>query len=302
MSKVNPAVQANTDPAELPFSAGTGLPTLLAPENACDCHMHVYDRRCPVAPGAALTPPDASTDDYRRLQRRLGTSRVVVVTPSTYGTDNSLMLDALARFGNCARGVAVVDQTISDGELESLHRHGVRGLRFNLARGNQAAAADMEPLAARVADLGWHIQLLMPPARLVECETLLKRFPAQVVFDHFGRIDVASGTAHPAYRIIRGLLDSGKAWVKVSGAYLLSQEGAPDYGDIRELGKAFIHGAPERIVWGSDWPHAVASMGERPMPDDARLLDLLLDWTDDEATRTRILVDNPAALYGFRNA
>jgi predicted TIM-barrel fold metal-dependent hydrolase len=299
MSNTDLAVQANNDPSAVPFSAGSGLPTLLAPENACDCHMHVYDRRCPVAPGATLTPPDASVEDYRRLQRRLGTSRVVVVTPSTYGTDNSLMLDAVAQLGECARGIAVVDQTVSDNELARLHQGGVRGLRFNLARGNSSAAAHMEPLAARIAALGWHIQLLMPPARLVECEALLKRLPVHIVFDHFGRIDVASGTAHPACNIIRDLLDSGKAWVKLSGAYLLSQEGAPGYGDIKELAKAYIHAAPDRIVWGSDWPHAVASMGERPMPDDARLLDLLLDWTEGEAARTRILVDNPAVLYEF---
>lgn len=302
MSNTDLTIGANTAATAVPFSAGTGLPTLLAPENACDCHMHVYDRRCPVAPGAVLTPPDASVEDYRRLQRRLGTRRVVAVTPSTYGTDNSLMLDAVARLGECARGIAVVDQTISDSELERLHQGGVRGLRFNLARGNPSAAADMEPLAARIADMGWHLQLLMPPAGLVECESLLKRLPVQIVFDHFGRIDVASGTAHPACKIIRDLLGAGKAWVKLSGAYLLSQEGPPDYGDIRELARAYIHAAPERIVWGSDWPHAVASMGERSMPDDARLLDLLLDWTENEAARTQILVDNPAALYGFSDA
>lgn len=298
MSDFDQAVQAHS-PADVPFSAGTMQPALVAPENACDCHMHVYDRRCPVAPGATLTPPDASVSDYLLLQRRLRTKRVVVVTPSTYGTDNSVMLNALACFGPAARGVAVVDPSISDRELELLHRDGVRGLRFNLARGAQSSVEHIEPLAARVADLGWHIQVLMHPDDLVQCESLFSRVATPLVFDHFGRIDVDSGAGHPAFRVIQGLLEDRKAWVKLSGAYLLSKEGAPGYGDMRELARAFISVATDRVVWGSDWPHAVASMGERPMPDDARLLDLLLDWTDEERTRKRILVDNPAALYGF---
>lgn len=283
----------------VPFSAGNDSPTLAVPVHACDCHMHVYDDNYPVAKGATLTPPTATLTDYRRLQCRLGTSRVVVVTPSTYGTDNRLMLGALASLGAVARGVAVADQTVSDSELELLDQHGVRGLRFNLARGNQAAIADIEPLASRVAELGWHLQLLMSPETLVQCETLFERVTVPLVFDHFGRIDVESGTTHPAFKVIRKLLESGQAWVKLSGAYLLSKEGAPAYADIRELARAFVTAAPDRVVWGSDWPHAVASMGERPMPDDARLLDLLQDWTDDAGTIAKILVDNPARLYGF---
>lgn len=300
MSNLEQSVPAERNAAAVPFSAGTALPALVLPENACDCHMHVYDSRCPVAPGATLTPPDASVDDYALLQHRLGTTRVVVVTPSTYGTDNSVMIDALARFGASGRGVAVASPSISDRELEQLHQNGVRGLRFNLARGAHSSVDDIEPLAARIADMGWHVQILMNPDALLQCKSLFGRISAPLVFDHFGRIGVESGTRHPAFNLIEALLNEGRAWVKLSGAYLLSKEGMPGYGDIRDLARAFINAAPDRVVWGSDWPHAVASMGERPMPDDARLLDLLLEWTDDEHTRKRILVDNPAILYGFQ--
>lgn len=286
-----------------PYSAGTRAPDLKPPKDACDCHMHVYDSRYPVAPEAALRPPDASIDQYRLLQERIGTSRAVIVTPSTYGTDNSCMLEALKRLGPAARGIAVVHPRVTDGELERLDSLGVRGIRFNLARSGGATAIDMiEPLACRIHDLGWHIQLLMPPDQLTEADTVLRRLPTPIVFDHFGRLPVAAGPAHPGFRVIRNLLDQGRAWVKLSGAYLLTQSGPPHYADVSILGKAFIKAAPERMLWGSDWPHVVASAGEKPMPDDSVLLDLLLDWAPQDAVRKKILVENAAHLYGFKRS
>lgn len=282
-----------------PFSAGSQAPGIAVPGNACDCHMHIYDSRYPVAPEAALRPPDASVDQYRLLQRRIGTSRTVIVTPSTYGTDNRCMLDAMAQFGAAARGVAVVDTRITDHALEQLAGKGVRGIRFNLSRGAATTVEMIEPLAHRIRHLDWHIQLLMPPDQLAAIEALLQRLPTPIVFDHLGRLPAAAGTAHPAFNVIRRLLDRGRAWVKLSGAYLLSQEGPPRYADTLALGRALASAAPERMLWGSDWPHAVVSAGEKPMPNDADLLDLLREWAPDEATRRKILVDNPAALYGF---
>lgn len=283
----------------VPYSAGMQAPRLVAPKNACDCHMHIYDSRYPVAPEATLRPPDASVDQYRLLQKRIGTTRTVIVNPSTYGTDNECMLEALAHLGPTARGIAVLHPGVSDAELARLDRLGVRGVRFNLARSGAATVVDMiEPLAHRIYDLGWHLQLLMPPDQLAHVGTLLQRLPTTIVFDHLGRLPVASSTSHPGFAVIRNLLDSGRAWVKLSGAYLLTQRGSP-YADVGDLGKALVKAAPERMVWGSDWPHVVASAGEKPMPDDAILLDLLLDWVPGADTRKKILVDNPACLYGF---
>lgn len=209
------------------------------------------------------------------------------------------MLAALARLGSTARGIAVVHPDISDAELARLDQMGVRGIRFNFARSGAAAAVDMmEPLAHRIHELGWHLQLLMPPDQLAQLGNLLQRLPTPIVFDHLGRLPAANGTAHPAFAVLLDLLDRGRAWVKLSGAYLITQSGAP-YQDVGNLGKALVMAAPERMVWGSDWPHVVASAGEKPMPDDAVLLDLLLDWAPAADTRKKILVDNPARLYGF---
>lgn len=284
---------------QVPYSAGTQAPRLQAPADACDSHMHVYDNRYPAAPEAALTPPDASVDQYLLLQTRIGTTRTVIVNPSTYGTNNTCMLAALARFGSTARGIAVVHPDISDVELARLNQMGVRGIRFNFARSGAATAVDMiEPLAHRIHELGWHLQLLMPPDQLLQLGTLLQRLPTPIVFDHLGRLPAAKGTAHPAFAVLLDLLDRGRAWVKLSGAYLITQRGAP-YRDVTNLGKALVNAAPERMVWGSDWPHVVASAGEKPMPDDAMLLDLLLDWAPAADLQKKILVDNPACLYGF---
>jgi D-galactarolactone isomerase len=283
---------------KVPFSAGTRAPKLKAPANACDCHMHIYDSRFPVAADAVLRPPDARVEDYRLLQQRIGTTRCVVVTPSTYGTDNRCTLDAMSQIGPTARGIAVVDTRVSDAELKRLADVGVRGIRFNLSLSAVATVDMIEPLARRIRGLGLHVQLLMPADRLVQLENLLLRLPVPIVFDHFGRIPPASAE-HRAFGVILKLLYQGHAWVKLSGAYLRSTVGPPSYADASELARAFVQAAPERMLWGSDWPHAVASTGETVMPDDAELLDLLLDWAPDEATWRRILIDNPAKLYGF---
>ena len=282
--------------ASVPYSAGTRPPKLAVPANACDSHMHIYDSRVPAAPEATLRPPDASVADYKRLQRRLGTSRTVVVTPSTYGTDNRVLVAALAELGASARGVAVVDASVPDDELRRLHERGVRGIRFNLSLSQVATIEMLEQLGPRVAEIGWHVQLLMPPAQLLENAKRIAAVPAQLVFDHFGRIPFAEGAAHPAFRVIASLLESGRAWVKLSGAYINSITGPPSYADAAPLARAFLSLAPDHVVWGSDWPHVVAKHGQ---PDDAELLDLLLEWAPDESVRTNVLVTNPANLYGF---
>lgn len=268
---------------------------------ACDCHVHVYDSRYPVAPGAKLRPPDASVDDYRQLLRALGTERVVVVTPSTYGTDNASTVDALSAFGDCARGVAVVPASVTDAELDRLHRSGIRGIRLNLRLPAPVTLDDLPTLAARIAAFGWHVQLNLPAEWLPDIGAKLARLPAPVVFDHYGHLPLTP-RAESAFRVIADLVSAGKAWVKISGPYLASREGAPYYGDMRALAVRYLALAPERMVWGSDWPHPSAhAKGEEPI-DDQTVLQTFLRWCDSIEIAERVLVSNPQALYGFPDA
>jgi D-galactarolactone isomerase len=280
-----------------PWSSGTAPPKLKAPPNACDCHMHVYSSRFPAAPNAELRPPDASADAHRLLQKRLGTTRTIVVNPSTYGTDNSCTLDAIAQFGAGARGVAVVDTSVTDSELKRLHDLGIRGIRFNLVQSGATTTDMLEPLSKRVNDLGWHVQIHMLGDAIVENADLFQRLPSPIVFDHMGHIPQPAGVDHPAFALVLKLLDHGRAWVKLSGAYMETRTGPPAYADVSKVAQAYVKAAPERLVWASDWPHPTEKADSKP--DDAVLFDLLTDWAPDEAIRNRILVDNPVALYGF---
>jgi D-galactarolactone isomerase len=259
--------------------------------------MHIYDSPFPVAPNAKLRPPDATVDDYRLLQKRIGTRRNVVVTPWTYGTDNSCTLDAIAKLGAAARGVAVIDTGTAEAELKRLDDLGIRGVRFNLVVTGATTLDMLEPLSKRVNDLGWHVEIQMLSDAIIENADLLQRLPCPIVFDHMGRIPEPAGVDHPAFALMLKLIDRGRTWVKLSSAYQDSKSGPPAYGDVSKVAKAYLNSAPERMVWGSDWPHPTEKADAKP--DDAILFDLLTDWAPDEAVRDRILVGNPAALYGF---
>jgi predicted TIM-barrel fold metal-dependent hydrolase len=282
----------------VPNSSGTSTPRFRVPPLACDCHIHIYDPRFRMAWPSLRATPQASVAEYRLLQQRLGTTRAVVVQPAAYGIDNAVTVDALEQLKPNARGVAVVHPAVTDDELRTLHEAGVRGLRFSQHDPHTAVTtADMiEPLAARVADLGWHVQLHLKGDQIVDMAQLIRRLPAQVVFDHLGRVPQPFGVRHPAHDIVRERLDAGRAWVKLSGPYLDTQTGSPRYADIKPVARGYVETAPERLVWGSDWPHPTE---RHTKPDDAVLLDLLQEWVPDEPTRRRILVDNPAVLYGF---
>src|SRR5262245_8476286 len=251
----------------VPNSSGTNAPTLKAPANSCDCHMHIYDaeRFPPVRPGSRLQT-NASVTDYRKLQQRLSTTRTVVVTPAVYVTDNRVTLDAIAQLGPEARGVAVIHPTVTDGELKVLADGGVRGIRFTQFDPNTATTTiDMiEPLSKRVNDLGWHVQIHMRADQIAAAEDLWRRLPSPIVFDHMGRLPQPDGIDHPAFNIIRRLIDDGNTWVKVSGSYIDSKVGAPTYADVTKVAQAYIKAAPERLVWGSDWPHPTESVDHKP--------------------------------------
>lgn len=282
---------------EVRWSSGTGKPRSVAPPGATDCHFHTYDKNYPVMKGATLLPEDALPGDYRALQSRIGTTRGVIIQPSTYGTDNRLQIASRQALGaENFRVIAVVAEDISDAELRRLDEQGVRGVRFNLGFPGVLTVDSLKPLAPRLADLGWHCQINMRPKQIEDNADLLASLPGRLVFDHLAQVPQPAGVESAPYKIIRGLLDRGKTWVKLSGPYVSSKQGAPDYADAGIVAAAYVKAAPERMVWGSDWPHP----SERDnKPDDARLFDLFAQCAGDAAAFKRILVDNPAELYGF---
>jgi len=248
-------------------------------------------------PTAVSQPPEAPVEEYLKVQQRLDLKRTVVVQPSAYGTDNRCTLDAMKQLGAEARGIAVVDRTVSDQELRNLTDAGICGVRFHMLPGGVLPWEILEEMAARVHTFGWHIQLQLDGRLLPEREALLKRLPGVLVVDHVGKFLEPVSTGHPGFQTLLKLVDTGRCWVKLSAPYEVSNAGPPLYGDVGALAKALVKAAPERMVWASNWPHP--SVPESEAPDDGMLLDLLLDWVDDDATRNRILVDNPAELYGY---
>lgn len=286
----------------VPNSSGTERPKLKAPPLACDCHHHIYDT--PRFTAVQRPEPNASVKEYRLLQRRLGTTRDIVVTPSAYGTDNRVTLDALSQLGAGvnAFGVAVIHPTITGAELADLSRSGIRGIRFSLngsPNGNKAVTTlDMiEPLAKRIHELGWHVQINAGGEQILAAADLWNRIPTPIVFDHMGHIPQPTGIKHPAFALIRGLIDKGRTWVKLSVTYDNTKDGPPTYADVTKVAQAYVQAAPERMLWGSNWPHP----NETNKPDDAVLFDLLAQWAPNEATRHRVLVENPGELYFSRN-
>lgn len=296
-----PASVAAAPSAEhkVPHSSGTEAPKLKAPANACDCHLHIYDPRFPPPGPTARLVTNAGVEQYRLLQKRIGTTRAVIVTPSAYATANAVTLDAISQLGLAnARGVAVVRTDVTDGELKKMADGGIRGIRFTLFDPKTAVTSFemIEPLAKRANDLGWHVQLHFRGDQIVEREDLLKRIASPIVFDHMGRIPQPDGIKHPAFQVICRLIDKGRTWVKLSGVYQDTKVGPPTYADASEVARAYLKYAPERMVWGSDWPHPTE---REHKPNDAVLFDLLTEWAPDETLRKRVLADSPAALYGF---
>jgi len=291
-------VVAGLSLAAAPALAKDPKVTFAVPDGATDCHHHIYDPRFAYNPNAVLKPPFATVTDYKALQKKLGTSRNVMVQPSTYGTDNRCVLDVLKQLGENARAVCVVNSKVTDAELKQLNAAGVRGVRVQFGLGNPVSAEEVTPLAKRIAPMGWHIQCNMPPEQLVQMESLLLGLPVPVIIDHLGRAVDAKG---PQYVTVRKLLDSGHGWVKLSGAYLYGGGTPPHYTGASEAARGYLKAAPQRCVWGSDWPHPDATKKLNPvaMPDDVVLLNLLAEWAPDEKLRHRILVENPERFYGF---
>ena len=282
----------------VPNSSGEHSPELTVPENSCDSHIHIYTSGFNYS-GEFVEDGDCL--DYQQLQRRIGTSRTIVVNPRIYGLNNDCTLNAIKEFGlNNSRGVAVIDPTISDQELERLHKAGIRGVRFTLFTSENAPTTfDMVELVAnRIQELGWHLQLHWTPNQIIENKDLLNRINCPIVIDHLGRITQKEYQNHPAYFLILDMLKDGNTWLKLSGAYLNSDKRQDNYSDLNDLARTYVETAPNRLVWGSDWPHPTERL-PKVKPNDAELLDLLVSWVPDKDLQRKILVDNPDELYFF---
>ena len=264
-------------------------------EGACDCHIHVYEHGWPLAPTATFKPPHAPAAAYQAVQRELRLQRVVVVQPTGYGFDNGCTLAALTQLGPGARGVAVVPPDVNEAELDRLHAAGVRGVRFMMLPGGVLPWTALQTLAARIAPRGWHITLQLDGHDLPRHEGALRELPCRLVIDHIGKFLSPVQPDSPGWLALRRLLDGGNCWVKLAAPYETSRLGGPRYDDVAALARALVRANPERCLWASNWPHP----NQSPLPESAAMLDLLLDWADDDATRAKILVANPAKLYGF---
>jgi len=270
-------------------------PRLQAPPDACDCHMHIYDPRYRATPSWPLVLPNAPLPLYREVQAQLGLSRAVVVQPNGYAFDNACTEEAVVGLGASARGIATLRPDVAYGEIERLTRIGFRGARCHMLKGGYLSWDDVDAIATRVRPFGWHVQVQLDGLELPEREARLLRLPVEVVVDHNGKFLEPVPTSHPAFASLLRLLASGKCWVKLSAPYETSKQGPPDYADVSALARALAAAHPDRCVWASNWPHP----GMTPEPSTVGMLDLLLGWAPDESVRRRILVDNPARLYGF---
>ena len=269
------------------------------PAGACDAHCHVFGPadRFPFAPDRAYTPPDSGIDDFAVLQERLGLSRAVFVQASCHGSDNAAMVDAIRRGRGRYAGVAMIDESFGEAEIGALHEVGVRGTRFNFVA-HLGGAPELDSfwrIVERVVPFGWHIVLHFDARDLPKYADLLDRMPTAFVIDHMARVDASAGVDQEPFQRLLELMADERAWVKISGAERITAAGAPPYDDVVPYAQALIATAPQRVLWGTDWPHP----NVRHMPDDGDLVDLLARFAPDEGTRNQILVANPERLYEF---
>jgi len=273
-------------------------PKLALPKGACDAHVHLFNDKAkfPFAADATYESRPATVEMLIALQEKVGLSRAVVVSGGAYGRNYAVLEDALTRYPDRLRGVALMPEDTAPEEFARLTKLGVRGMRFiTAARGNVLPHINAQ-VAARGAEHGWHVQFYPRGTDLIEHEKPLLALPNVIVLDHFASIPAEGGTEQPAFKTLLRMIDTGRVWVKISGPMRCTKQEYP-YTPVTALAKALVAHAPERLVWGTDWPHV--NMNDRQMPNDGDLVDLIPEWIPDEMTRKRILVDNPCALYGF---
>lgn len=284
--------------SEPPLSASQ--PRIRAPKGSTDCHFHIFGplSEYPLSQGRGYTPsPEANIHRYEAMAATLGIDRMVIVNPTPYGPDHECTIDSIKIFGrDRAKAVAVIDSRTSDESLRRLADSGFVAARVNNVNTNTTRMSELDYVVRRVLPLGWHIEVYVLGSELVDLEQTLLSLPVNVVIDHMGRVPTDRGVSSPEFQCLLRLLKSGKVWVKLCG-YRSSAQGPP-YADLVEEAQTIIAAAPERCVWGTDWPHPRRT--GPLMPDDGMLLDLLSDWAPDPKQYRRILVDNPAELYGFK--
>jgi 2-pyrone-4,6-dicarboxylate lactonase len=277
----------------------TKAPKFKAAPGACDAHCHVFGPadRFPYAAGRTYTPPDAPFEALQKLHGILGIERAVIVQATCHGTDNSATLDAIRRSQGRYRGVAIVDDSFTESDFERLHAGGIRGVRFSFARhiGSAPDFAQVQRVVSKIAPLGWHVVLYLEAEDIIENAETLAKLSVPVVIDHMGRVKTGGGVEQPAFKLLLGLLKNEDFWVKICGAERISSSGAP-YLDAVPFARALIEAAPDRVLWGTDWPHPNI---DGVMPNDGDLMNLLALSAPEQALRDRIMVDNPARLYGF---
>jgi predicted TIM-barrel fold metal-dependent hydrolase len=273
-------------------------PKLKAPPGACDTHVHLFGpaAKYPFASDSPYTSRDALPETLFALQGKLGLSTAVVVSPGGYGRNSAMLSDVLAKHGQRLRGVALMPDSAPDAEFARLTALGVKGLRMMSAKRGVHVPHLNRETAARAHAHGWHVQFYPHGTDIVDYADKLLALPNTIVLDHFASIPAAGGADQPPMKTVMKMLDTGRVWLKLSGPMRCTPGDFP-YAPVTPLARALVRHAPERLVWGSDWPHV--NMDGRGMPNDGDLLDLMLEWCPDEATRGRILVDNPKALYGF---
>lgn len=271
------------------------------PRLACDTHAHICGpiARAPYSERRVYTPPDALLPSYLHMLATLGVERMVLIQPSVYGSDNSVLIEAMRKIGPAARGVAVVDDDVSDTELKRLHDAGVRGVRINVVDVNEdQGVIPLAPLAAlahRIRPFGWHVEFLMHANEFPDLDRVFADFPVDIVVGHLGYMKTDKGLEQPGFQSLLRLMKRGRAWVKLSGPYRISTTALP-HADTVPFAHALLAAAPERVLWGTDWPHV---MVKGAMPNDGDLADLLLAWVPNASLREQVLVANPAQLYGF---
>lgn len=277
--------------------SGAIQPQFEMPPGACDCHAHIFgpQSRYSYDPKRRYTPPDALITDYVRMLTVLGVDRGVLVQPSVYMTDNTALLDGLVESPIPMRGIAVVGADVTDAELERMHVAGVRGLRLNLRHDNGVGADIAPALARRIAPLGWHLQFRIMSENYDSVLRSLDDLAVDIVVDHIGQVPIEDGVGGKDFQALLKLVRTGRVWVKLSAPMRMSKQGLP-YADVTPFARELVATAPSQMLWATDWPHTTIT-GQ--MPNDGALADLLLDWIPDEATRRRVLVENPAKRYGF---
>ena len=277
-------------------------PNIILPQGSIDTHVHVFESKDKLSPVRGYTPPDATLADLKHLHDTLGLDRVVFTQPSIYGTDNSAILDGINNLNeatsNRARGVVAVSLDVTDEELADFDAQGIRGIRLNTDnKGGMPIGLDqIAQIAERIDDLNWHLEFLFPGQDILDLMPIFTSLKVPMSIGHFAYQPATAGVEAPGFQSLLELMRQGNTWMKISGANRVSQTDLPPYDDVKPMAQALIEVAPDRIMWGTDWPHPNKY---EVNPNDGDLVNAFGEWVIDESLRRKIMVDTPASFYRF---